>query len=746
MRRRHWTDEQLDVAEAFATQAALKLDNARLYEDARRAYEELSEAQDRVIQQEKMALLGTFASGLAHEVRNPLNSIGLQLTVLERRHARLETALGRELGELTLIIREEVRRLDRLVGDFLLFARSGRLLEGSGDLDAVAADVVALLAPEADDVHVTLHWRRVGEAARRLRLDAEKMKQVVINLVRNAIEAQPDGGEVVVETGVLDGRARLVVHDSGPGLPEGVDVFQLFVTTKAKGTGLGLSIVQQIVRHHGGEIRTSRGPLGGASFAIDLPGRAHDGTGRSPVKDKGRVVVIDDEVNAVAALETLLREDGYEVAGAHDARAGLALLERLDADIVLTDLRMPGMDGLELLAKVKEMRPDTMVIVMTAYGTVKTAVKAMKMGAEDYLGKPIDVEEVEVVLQRALEKKRLVEETRVLRDRVQTKYRFENLVGESPDMLAAFKTIQQVAPSSSSLLLLGESGTGKELFAQALHQNSPRRSKPFVKVACAALPETLLESELFGHEKGSFTGAAYTRAGRFELADGGTLFLDEIGDISPTVQVKLLRFLEEREFERVGGNRTFKVDVRIVAATHRDLQKKLAEGTFREDLYYRLNVIELHIPALRERPGGHPGAGRALPEALRRAERQGDPGLLRRGAGAPAAPSRGPATSASWRTRWSARSCSRTSRCWGRRTSRPSGGWRRRRRWTPRASARASRSQGARMAELEREAILRTLEAVGGSTSRAAELLQISARKIQYKLKEYHQEDAIKRP
>jgi two-component system NtrC family response regulator/two-component system response regulator HydG len=460
------------------------------------------------------------------------------------------------------------------------------------------------------------------------------------------------------------------------------------------------------------------------------------------VKEKARVVVIDDETNAVAALETLLREDGYEVAGAHDARSGLALLERTDADVVLTDLRMPGMDGLELLAKVKEMRPETMVIVMTAYGTVKTAVKAMKMGAEDYLGKPIDVEEVELVLQRALEKKRLLEEARILRARVQTKYRFENLVGESPDMLAAFKTIQQVAPSSSSLLLLGESGTGKELFAQALHQISPRKAKPFIKVACAALPETLLESELFGHEKGSFTGAAYTRAGRFEMADGGTLFLDEIGDISPTVQIKLLRFLEEREFERVGGNRTFKVDVRIVAATHRDLQKKLAEGTFREDLYYRLNVIELHIPALRERPGDIPilathflkrfaeQNGKDVrgfsDEALALLLRHSWPGNVRelenaveRAVVLATEPVLGPAYFPTLRRVSDAAEAPAGK---GSRVSIP----------------------GSTMAELEKEAILRTMEAVGGSTARAAELLQISARKIQYKLKEYHQQEAVR--
>ena len=461
------------------------------------------------------------------------------------------------------------------------------------------------------------------------------------------------------------------------------------------------------------------------------------------MSEKGRIVVIDDEANAVSALATLLREDGYEVEGAPEAQSGLALLERFDADVVLTDLRMPGMDGLELLAKVKQIRPETMVVLMTAFGTVKTAVKAMKMGAEDYLSKPVDVEEVELVLERVLEKKRLLEETRVLRARVASKYRFESLVGESPAMLAAFKVIQQVAPSSASLLLLGESGTGKELFAQALHQNSPRRTKPFIKVACAALPETLLESELFGHEKGSFTGAAYTRAGRFEMAEGGTLFLDEIGDISPAVQVKLLRFLEEKEFERVGGNRTFKVDVRIVAATHRDLQKKLADGTFREDLYYRLNVIELHIPALRERAGdipvlathflkrfadqngkdvrgftdealalmlrhSWPGNVRELENAVERAVVLSNEPLL--GAGYFPTLRRGAET-----------------------VSAGDGGG-------PRVSI-----PGSTMAELEREAILRTLEAVGGSTGRAAELLQISPRKIQYKLKEYHQKDAVRR-
>jgi two-component system, NtrC family, response regulator len=458
----------------------------------------------------------------------------------------------------------------------------------------------------------------------------------------------------------------------------------------------------------------------------------------------GRIVVIDDEVNAATALETLLREDGYEVSRAHDARTGLALLEETDADVVLTDLRMPGMDGLELLARIKEIRPHTMVLLMTAYGTVKTAVKAMKMGAEDYLGKPIDVEELEVVLKKVLEKKSLLEETKVLRERLADKYDFDNLVGQSPEILSVFKTVRQVAPSSSSVLLLGESGTGKELFAQAIHENSPRRGKPFIKVACAALPETLLESELFGHEKGSFTGAMYTRAGRFESADGGTLFLDEIGDITPTVQVKLLRFLEEHEFERVGGNRTFKVDVRIVAATHRDLSKKIEDGSFREDLYYRLNVIEIHIPALRERTGDIPLLAHHFlhqyatanrkdvrdfsDEVLAMLLRHSWPGNVRelqnameRAVVLATEPVLTPAQFPTLRRAELAATAGPASA----------------------KKAAGASIPGSTLAEIEKEAILRTLEAVDGSTSRAADLLQISARKIQYKLKEYQHEGAV---
>jgi signal transduction histidine kinase len=267
-----WTAEQVDVAEALAAQAAVALENARLYEDARKAYRELKEAQERIIRSEKMAVLGTFASGLAHEVRNPLNSIALQLSILERRIAKLDATVGAQMAELTGIIRDEVRRLDELVGDFLLFSRADRVQHREADLDALVDEVVRLLRPEARRAGVSLRREQAGASlAGGFRMDAEKVKQVVINLVRNAIEAMPEGGAVVVETGVQDGLVRLAVSDNGPGLPEGLDVFQLFVTTKPRGTGLGLSIVQQIVTQHGGEIRAESERGRGTAFVITLP-------------------------------------------------------------------------------------------------------------------------------------------------------------------------------------------------------------------------------------------------------------------------------------------------------------------------------------------------------------------------------------------------------------------------------------------------------------------------------------------
>ena len=320
------------------------------------------------------------------------------------------------------------------------------------------------------------------------------------------------------------------------------------------------------------------------------------------MSDKPTILIVDDEKNTREGLARALRGE-YFVAEAENGLRALEWLETRHADVVLSDLRMPGMDGLALLSRLLSRDPQPVLILLTAYGNVETAVEAMKRGAYDFLPKPVNLDRLELLLKRALAERRLGAENRRLKAQLDSKYGFENIIGASAPMQDVFDTIRQVAPTRATVLIQGESGTGKELVARALHQCSPRAQGPFVPVHCAALAPTLLESELFGHEKGAFTGAVERRRGRFEMADGGTLFLDEIGEIDPALQVKILRVLEERKFERVGGTETVSVDVRLVAATNRDLKKRVEEGKFREDLFYRLYVVTLTLPPLREREG-----------------------------------------------------------------------------------------------------------------------------------------------
>jgi len=315
----------------------------------------------------------------------------------------------------------------------------------------------------------------------------------------------------------------------------------------------------------------------------------------------GTLFVVDDEPNIRRVLSTLFTREGWRVHAFENGEAALNALADSDVDVIVTDLSMPTISGTDLLRRLRERGVTAPVLVMTAFGTIASAVEAMKLGAFDYLCKPFDVEQVKLTVQRALAQYRLQEENAYLRQELQTVYRFGNIIGASRRMQEVYAQIEKAARSRANVLVLGESGTGKELVARALHYGSPRANKRFVAVSCAALPNDLLESELFGHEKGAFTGANWQRAGRFELADGGTLFLDEIGDISLNVQTKLLRVIQEQEFERVGGTRPVKVDVRVIAATHRDLPTRIAQGEFREDLYYRLRVIEIRLPPLRER-------------------------------------------------------------------------------------------------------------------------------------------------
>jgi two-component system NtrC family response regulator/two-component system response regulator HydG len=449
---------------------------------------------------------------------------------------------------------------------------------------------------------------------------------------------------------------------------------------------------------------------------------------------KARILVVDDEPNARAGLRTILAEEGFSVSEAADGVEALERLRGQDVDVVLADIRMPRMDGVTLVRTARGEGIPASFVMMTAFASIETAVEAMRAGAENFLVKPLEPSTVLVVLEKVLEKQHLARDAEQLKDRIRQRYRFEAMVGESAALQSVFEVIKRAAPTKATVLLLGESGTGKELVAQAIHQESPRKDQPFIKVSCAALSESLLESELFGHERGSFTGAVGRREGRFELANGGTLFLDEIGEIPASVQVKLLRALQQREFERVGGTETLKVDVRVVAATNRDLAAEVSAGHFREDLYYRLNVVAVTLPPLRTRKGDIPALVSHFIQKFDKAYDKSVRGLL-------------PGTlNALLRYDWpgnvrelenvieravvlsagallTADELPPVLRGPGPGAPRPGG-----------------LIPGATMRELEREAILRTLEVVDGSTTRAAAMLGISPRKIQYRLKEYNGE------
>ncbi|MBE9469860.1 MAG: sigma-54-dependent Fis family transcriptional regulator [Chloroflexi bacterium] len=314
-----------------------------------------------------------------------------------------------------------------------------------------------------------------------------------------------------------------------------------------------------------------------------------------------KILVVDDEAIIRESLRDWLADAGYEVFTAENGSKALELIEKEKLGIVIADLVMPGMDGIEVMKRAKEIRPNIEVIIITAYASIPTAIAAMKEGAYDYIEKPFCPERAELLIQKLAEHRKIVEENLSLRQRLEERHHFESIITKSSKMQRVIELIKVVAKSNATVLITGESGTGKELVARAVHSNSPRMGRPFVAVSCGALPESLLESELFGHEKGSFTGAYAQKKGKFEFANRGTLFLDEVGEMSGNIQVHLLRVLEEKEFTRVGGNEPIKVDVRVISATNKDLKRAIANGEFREDLYYRLNVVTIELPPLRER-------------------------------------------------------------------------------------------------------------------------------------------------
>jgi two-component system response regulator PilR (NtrC family) len=314
-----------------------------------------------------------------------------------------------------------------------------------------------------------------------------------------------------------------------------------------------------------------------------------------------KILVIDDEQSMRDFLSIMLKKEGHDVVAAENGTDALKAVQTEIFDLVISDVKMPGLNGIDVLKTVKEVSPETVVIMITAYATAETAVEAMKLGAYDYITKPFKVDEIKLIIQKALEKGHLRKENILLRREIESRAGFESFIGKSEPMQKIFSLIRQVADTRSTVLVTGESGTGKELVARAIHFNSTRKDKPFVTVNCGALPETLLESELFGYMKGAFTGAAANKQGLFEAANSGTIFLDEISATTPALQIKLLRVLQEREFMRLGGTSDIKIDVRVIAASNKDLLTEVSKGAFREDLYYRLNVIQIHLPALRDR-------------------------------------------------------------------------------------------------------------------------------------------------
>lgn len=313
------------------------------------------------------------------------------------------------------------------------------------------------------------------------------------------------------------------------------------------------------------------------------------------------ILIVDDEKNYLVILEALLAPEGYEIIAEDNVLNALRLIRETDLDLVITDMKMPRMNGMELLEEAKKVNSELPVIMMTAYGTIEMAVEAMKKRAYDYITKPFRNEELKLTIKKALELYKLKKENKLLSEALSDRYKYGNIIGKSKPMLEIYDMIEKVAQSKASVMITGPSGTGKELIAKAIHYNSPRKDRPFISINCGALTETLLESELFGHERGAFTGAVAMKKGRFELADGGTLFLDEVGEMPPSLQVKLLRVLQEMEFERVGGTKSIEVDVRILAASNRKLREDVDRGVFREDLFYRLNVVQVEVPPLRDR-------------------------------------------------------------------------------------------------------------------------------------------------
>ncbi|HJO48909.1 MAG TPA: sigma-54 dependent transcriptional regulator [Candidatus Scalindua sp.] len=452
--------------------------------------------------------------------------------------------------------------------------------------------------------------------------------------------------------------------------------------------------------------------------------------------DKPRILLVDDDKNTADGLKKILLQDGYDTGCTYTGKEALDLIEAEHFDIVITDMKLPDISGFSIIEKVKKKNVDIAVVMITAFSSIQTAIDAMKKGADDYLTKPVNIEELELILKKIWERRLLILQNKELKQKLNDKYNFSGIIGNTPEIQLIFKTIMEIAPTAATVLIYGDTGTGKELIANAIHYSSDRKDKPFVALHCASLSEGVLESELFGHEKGAFTGAISQRRGRFELANGGSLFLDEVGEMNSHVQIKLLRVLETGKFERVGGEKTFESDVRIIAATNRDLEKEIKEGRFREDLYYRLNVINLKLPSLRERKGdigllidnflvkysrkNKKDIKGITPQSAKLLDNYDWPGNIRE------------------LENTIERAVVMARNEYIEPSDLPS---------NINVNTKKSRKEtfripsGATMKEIEKKVIIETLQTTNGSKSKAAKILGISTRKIEYKIKEWSMDE-----
>ena len=547
---------------------------------------------------ERMRELGVMAAMVAHEIRNPLGGIKGFAALLRRDLA--EQPERRAMAEHII---EGTDALNRVVTNVLDYARPATLKKESVNLLLLVEELKSLvIADSALSNGIELQIESDVDALPLL-IDYQMIKGALLNLVTNAIQSMPAGGVITIAIGTDHRVASIEVIDNGSGIaPEHLEeIFHPFFTTKSKGSGFGLAGVHKIIQAHGGEHRCYLNHRGGQHLPGDPADQNSKGISHMSIE---RILVVDDEQLLRDFLTETLRRKGVEVDTAGNGAEALALLNDNAYDLIITDMKMPDITGIDLLRYIKESSPDTIVVVITAFGSVDNAVEAMRLGAFHYLIKPFSPDTIEALLEKAREHQNLVAENHYLRSQVASRGDAfpHKIIAASTAMQKIMSDVERVAKSNASVFIHGESGTGKEVIAAAIHHQSLRVRHPFIKVNCAAIPETLVESEFFGHEKGAFTGAHTKRLGRFELAHNGSLLLDEVTEVPALLQAKLLRVLQEREFERVGGTKPIQVDVRIIATSNRNIEEAITTKVLREDLYYRLNVVPIYIPPLRERP------------------------------------------------------------------------------------------------------------------------------------------------